>query len=56
MKLLKLILLAFVLVGCEPAEIVAQDLREEVIVENAVFKVWYNEVYEQPKQISVHIY
>jgi len=48
MKLLKLILLTFVLVGCEPAEIVAQDLREEVIVENAVFKVWYNEVYEQP--------
>ena len=30
---------------------VSKELREEVIVENAVFKVWYNEVYEQPMKL-----
>ena len=51
MKLFKILLLSFVLWGCEPEGIVAQELREEVIVENAVFKVWYNEVLEQPVQL-----
>ena len=51
MKLFKILLLSFILWGCEPDGIVAQDLRENVIVENAVFKVWYNEVLEQPVQL-----
>lgn len=52
MKLLKLIFFAFLLVGCSPEEIVAQELREEVIIENAVFKVWYSEVLEQPVKLT----
>jgi len=51
MKLFKILLLSFVLWGCEPEGIVAQELREEVIVENQVFKVWYNEVKEQPVKL-----
>ena len=51
MKLFKILLLSFILWGCEAEQIVAQELREEVIVENAVFKVWYNEVLEQPVQL-----
>ena len=51
MKLLKLIFFTFLLVGCSPEEIVAQELREEVIIENAVFKVWYSEVLEQPVKL-----
>ena len=35
----------------KPESIVAQELRQEVIVENAVFKVWYNEVKEQPVKL-----
>ena len=52
MKLLKLIFFTFLLVGCSPEEIVAQDLREEVIIENEVFKVWYSEVLEQPVKLT----
>jgi DNA/RNA endonuclease G (NUC1) len=52
MKLLKLIFFTFLLVGCSPEEIVAQELREEVIIENAVFKVWYSEVLEQPVKLT----
>jgi len=51
MKIFKILLLSFILWGCEAEGIVAQDLRENVIVENAVFKVWYNEVLEQPVQL-----
>ena len=51
MKLFKILLLSFILWGCEAEQIVAQELREEVIVENAVFKVWYNEVKEQPVKL-----
>ena len=34
--------------------IYSQDigLRELVIVENKVFKVWYNEIYEQPIKLK----
>jgi len=52
MKLLKLIFFTFLLVGCSPEEIVAQELREEVIIENEVFKVWYSEVLEQPVKLT----
>ena len=51
MKLFKLLLLSFLLIGCEAEEIVAQEKRTEVIVENQVFKVWYNEVKEQPVKL-----
>ena len=51
MKLLKLLFLSFFLLGCEVEPIVAQELRTEVIVENQVFKVWYNEVKEQPVKL-----
>jgi len=51
MKLFKLLLLSIFLVGCEAEEIVAQEKRTEVIVENQVFKVWYNEVKEQPVKL-----
>ena len=51
MKLFKILLLSFILWGCEAESIVAQELRQEVIVENAVFRVWYNEVKEQPVKL-----
>ena len=51
MKLFKILLLSCIMFGCEAEQIVAQDLREEVIVENQVFKVWYNEVKEQPVKL-----
>jgi len=51
MKLFKLLLLSIFLVGCEAEEIIAQEKRTEVIVENQVFKVWYNEVKEQPVKL-----
>ena len=51
MKLLKILLLTFFLYGCEVEPIIAQDLRDEVIIENAVFKVWYSEVKEQPVKL-----
>ncbi len=52
MNLLKSIFLTFLLVGCSPEEIVAQELRSEVIIENEVFKVWYSEVLEQPVKLT----
>ena len=52
MKLLKSIFFTLLLVGCSPEEIVAQELREEVIIENEVFKVWYSEVLEQPVKLT----
>jgi len=33
------------------AQIIEGELRDEVIIENAVFKVWYSEVKEQPKKL-----
>jgi endonuclease G len=51
MKLFKILLLSFILWGCEAEEIIAQEKRTEVIVENQVFKVWYNEVKEQPVKL-----
>jgi len=51
MKLFKLLLLSIFLLGCEAEEIIAQEKRTEVIVENQVFKVWYNEVKEQPVKL-----
>ena len=51
MKLFKILLMSLFLFGCEAEQIVAQELREEVIVENQVFKVWYNEVKEQPVKL-----
>ena len=41
MKLFKILLLSLALAACEVEPIVSQELRDEVIVENAVFKVWY---------------
>ena len=54
MKLLKLFFLTFFLVGCTIEEIVSQELRNEVIIENEVFKVWYSEVLEQSVK-CIHI-
>ena len=54
LKLTSLVFIAFI-VGCTKTPINAQEpqkeLREEVIVENNVFKVWYNEVKEQPVKL-----
>lgn len=45
-------LLAIFLFGCSVEPIDAQvPKRPNVYVENAVFKVWYNEVYEQPMKL-----
>ena len=54
MKLWKIILVSLALYGCEKegfAQEPQRELRAEVIVENPVFKVWYNEVYEQPMKL-----
>ena len=51
MKLLKIFFITFFLVGCSTEEIVSQELRNEVIIENDVFKVWYSEVLEQPVKL-----
>ena len=54
MKLLKIILVALIFTSCSTEEITAQSVpnyRNEVIVENGVFKVWYNEVFEQPMKL-----
>lgn len=37
--------------GCEKSEILSQKLRSDVFVETTIFKVWYNEVYEQPNKL-----
>jgi len=49
------LLLLIILFGCtaEAQEITpSQDLREEVIVETEIFKVWYSEVKEQPTKVT----
>ena len=52
--LLKMLFISIFLFGCE-VESIAQEtpkeLREEVYVETSIFKVWYNEVYEQPVKL-----
>ena len=47
----KIIILSFLLVGCghvPTAQHTMRSLNNCVIVENSIFKVWYNEIYEQP--------
>ena len=52
MKLFKLVIVALVLSACSKDEVFAQQpKRSEVIIENNVYKVWYNEVYEQPMKL-----
>ena len=54
MKLWKIILVALLFTSCSNEEINAQSVpnyRAEVIIENQVFKVWYNEVFEQPMKL-----
>lgn len=48
LKLTSLFFLLFYSFSCSPQSIEEGEKRLEVIVENQVFKVWYNEVYEQP--------
>ena len=55
MNYTKVLLVALVLFVCSKemafSQVEERELREEVIVENQVFKVWYNEVYEQPMKL-----
>ena len=44
----KLLFSLLLFINCSTEEIIAQELRDEVIIENPVFKVWYSEVKEQP--------
>ena len=46
-----LVLITFWTLSCSAQEIEVAELREEVIIENPVFKVWYNEVLEQPVKL-----
>ena len=47
------LLLLIILFGCHAeAQEISQDLREEVIVETPIFKVWYSEVKEQPTKVT----
>ena len=42
----------FLLYSCSAdAQIIEPELRDEVIIENGVFKVWYSEVKEQPTKL-----
>jgi DNA/RNA endonuclease G (NUC1) len=51
-KFLLVPFLAVILFGCSVESIDAQvPKRPNVYVENQVFKVWYNEVYEQPMKL-----
>lgn len=52
MKLFKLVIVALLLSACSKDEVFAQQpKRTEVIIENKVYKVWYNEVKEQPTKL-----
>jgi len=54
LSLIKMLLISFILFGCEVesfAQTQPTELREEVYVETSIFKVWYNEVYEQPTKL-----
>ena len=53
-NLLQLLLVTFMVSGCTKegfSQVPERELREEVIVETDIFKVWYNEVYEQPMRL-----
>lgn len=41
----------FLFFGCDKSEIFAQTKRDNVFVETSIFKVWYNENYEQPTKL-----
>jgi hypothetical protein len=50
MKNILSIVMIFILYSCSvDAQIIEPELRDEVIIENGVFKVWYSEVKEHPK-------
>jgi len=55
MKKLISVWLGLFLITCSPDSVVsslnAQELRDEVYIENQVFKVWYSEVKEQPLKL-----
>ena len=52
MKNILSIVMIFILYSCSvDAQIIERELRDEVIIENEVFKVWYSEVKEQPKKL-----
>ncbi len=52
MKQLLTFVTIFFLYSCSAdAQIIEPELRDEVIIENGVFKVWYSEVKEQPKKL-----
>ena len=52
MKKLLMPFLAVILFGCSIEEVPAQVAkRTNVYIENQVFKVWFNEVYEQPVKL-----
>lgn len=53
MKHIIYVLWVLLLTSCsvDAQEIVEPERRDEVIVENNVFKVWYSEVKEQPKKL-----
>ena len=58
MKNILNLLLLIILFGCtaEAQEITpSSDLREEVIVETEIFKVWYSEVKEQPTKVTYQV-
>ena len=53
-NLFKILLISLMVSGCTKegfSQVPERELREEVIVETAIFKVWYNEVYEQPMRL-----
>ena len=54
-NLFKILLVGLIVGGCTKegfSQVPERELREEVIVETkAIFKVWYNEVYEQPMRL-----
>jgi len=43
--------LSLVFLSCTAQDIDPTKLRTEVVIENKVFKVWYNEVFEQPMKL-----
>ena len=54
MRILNLLFVLVIFSGCTKDDVFAQqpkNLRTEVVIENGVFKVWYNEVYEQPMKL-----
>jgi endonuclease G, mitochondrial len=50
-KLYLTVIVALINISCSEAQDLTPELRKEVVIENQVFKVWYNEVYEQPMKL-----